>query len=152
MKKVLYLVVTILFGLMFTQAFAADDPAKAEALVAKGIEFYKAQGEEKALEEFSNSKGKFVDGSLYLFVVEYNGLTTAHGSGNASLIGKNMLGLKDADGKQFIQEMINQAKKGGGWVDYKWKDPKSGKVLPKSSYVKQISDSAFVGCGIYKEQ
>jgi hypothetical protein len=37
-------------------------------------------------------------------VVEYDGLTTAHG-GNASLIGKNMLSLKDASKDIFRRSL-----------------------------------------------
>jgi signal transduction histidine kinase len=75
----------------------------------------------------------------------------AHG-GSAAIIGKNMKDLKDADGKLFIQEMMAAAKtKGSGWVDYKWKNPKTGEVLPKSSYVEKLGDNAFIGCGIYKK-
>lgn len=155
MKRIVRKVValTALFGILgaATMAFAAgDDTAKAEGLVKSGVEFYKANGEDKALEEFSNPKGKFVDGDLYLFMVEFTGMTLAHG-GNPALIGKNMKDLKDADGKLFIQAMIDVARsKGTGWVDYKWKNPKTGEVMQKSSYV-QVIGEAFVGCGIYKK-
>lgn len=152
MKKSM-LFVTVAFVVLCTAAFAfaaAGDAAKAEALVKKGVAFYKSAGEDKAMEEFSNQKGQFVDGELYLFMVDFTGMTTAHG-GNPALIGKNMKELKDADGKLFIQAMIDVAKnKGSGWADYKWKNPKTGEVLPKSSYVERLGD-AFIGCGIYKK-
>lgn len=150
MKRIVTLVMAVLFLLCGSYHVYANDAAKAEALVKKGVEMYKAN-EDKALEAFSDPKGGFVEGELYLFVVEFSGLTSAHG-GNASLIGKNMKDLKDADGKLFIQAMMDVAKtKGSGWVDYKWKNPKSGEVLPKSSYVEKLGENAFIGCGIYKK-
>jgi signal transduction histidine kinase len=151
MKRLLSVLVVASFVLCTAvlAVAASDDAAKAEALVKKGVEYFKSAGEEKAMEEFSNKKGQFVDGEFYLFMVDFTGVTTAHG-GNPSLIGKNMKDLKDADGKLFIQAMIETAKgKGSGWVDYKWKNPKTGEVMPKSSYVERLGD-AFLGCGIYK--
>lgn len=151
MKKllsVLMVAVVVLCTAVFASA-ASDDAAKAEALVNKGVQYFKSAGEDKAMEEFSNKSGQFVQGELYLFMVDFTGMTVAHG-GNPTLIGKNMKDLKDADGKLFIQAMIDTAKgKGSGWVDYKWKNPKSGEMQAKSSYIVRLGD-AFLGCGIYK--
>jgi cytochrome c len=150
MRRLVMLLVVTLFALGLVQRVCADDAVKAEALVKKGVALYKSH-EDNALELFSDPKGGFVEGELYLFVVDFSGLTTAHG-GNPGLIGKNMRELKDADGKFFIQAMIDVAKsKGSGWVEYKWKNPKTGAVLPKLSYVEKVGDSAFIGCGIYKK-
>jgi len=151
MKKLAAIVCLVVsFAFLAGMAFAGEgDVGKAEALVKKGVAYYNANGEDKALEEFSNPKGEFVEGELYLFMVDFSGITLAHG-GNPDIIGKNMKGLKDADGKLFIQEMIDVAKtKGSGWVDYKWKNPKTGELTAKSSYVEKLGD-AFIGCGIYK--
>lgn len=151
MRKACFVLIPLfVMVLAMTGLAVADDKKDAEELVNKGLEYYKVNGEDKALEEFSNTKGQFVKGELYLFVVDFNGLTTSHG-GNPALIGKNMKDLKDADGKLFIQEMMDSAKKGGGWIDYKWKNPKTGEVMPKSSYVQKIGDNSFIGCGIYKK-
>jgi hypothetical protein len=150
MKKIVILMIVSMVMLCGAHQVFANDAAKAEALVKKGVVAYKADAD-KALENFSDPKGGYVEGELYLFVVEFSGMTTAHG-GSANLIGKNLKDLKDADGKLFIQAMIDTAKtKGSGWVDYKWKNPKSGEVLPKTSYVEKLGDSAFIGCGIYKK-
>jgi len=61
-----------------------------------------------------------------------------------------MLELKDADGEFFIKKFIEVAKtKGNGWVDYKWVNPVSKKIEPKSTYIQKV-DEYFLGCGIYK--
>jgi cytochrome c len=147
MKK---LFVAILINLLLVSfAFAGGTANEAKVLVEKAAAYIKAEGKDKAFTEFTNSKGKFVDRDLYIFVVDFNGLTLAHG-GNAKLVGKDMRELKDADGEFFIQKMITLAKsKGTGWVDYKWANPTSNKIEPKSTYV-QIHESYFLGCGIYK--
>ena len=82
--------------------------------------------------------------------VDNNGLTLAHG-GNAKLVNKDMSGLKDADQKLFIVEMMQLAKtKGSGWVDYKWVNPATKKIEPKTTYIQKV-DNYFVGCGTYKK-
>ena len=109
----------------------------------------KANGKEKAFAEFTNQKGKFIDRDLYIFAVDFKGLTLAHG-GNQKLVGRDMYGLKDADDKFFIQKFIEVAKtKGNGWVDYKWSNPLTKKIENKSTYIQRVEDY-FLGCGIYK--
>jgi signal transduction histidine kinase len=118
-------------------------------LVEKGVAYIKANGKEKAFAEFTDTKGKFIDRDLYIFVVDFKGLTLAHG-GNPKLVGKDMSELKDSDGKFFIKAFIELAKtKGSGWVDYKWQNPVTKNIEPKSTYIQRYEDY-FLGCGIYK--
>ena len=147
MKKML---VTTLIGLLWVSlAFAGGTANEAKALIDKASAYVKAEGKEKAFAEFSKAGGTFADRDLYIFAVDFNGLTVAHG-GNAKLVGKNMLELKDADGEFFIKKFIEVAKnKGNGWVDYKWVNPVSKKIEPKSTYIQRVDDY-FLGCGIYK--
>ncbi|HSR11198.1 MAG TPA: cache domain-containing protein [Thermodesulfobacteriota bacterium] len=147
MRKIVFGLLTGIFwaGL----AFAGGSADEAKSLMGKAVEYVKANGKEKAFSEFSDPKGKFVDRDLYIFAVDFNGITMAHG-GNAKLVGKDMLGLKDADGKFFIKEFIDMAKtKGSGWVDYKWVNPVSKGIEKKSTFVQKVDDY-FLGCGIYK--
>lgn len=125
----------------------ADD---ATVLVKKGIAFIKANGAEKAYAEFNDPKGQFVDRDLYLFVFDKTGKTLAHGA-NKKLLDKNLIDLKDADGKTFIREFIDVVnKKGQGWVDYKWPHPVTKAIEQKSSYVEKLPDGTLIGVGIYK--
>ncbi len=142
--------ISFVVGLFWvTSAFAGGSADEAKGLMAKAVEYVKANGKEKAFSEFTDTKGKFVDRDLYIFAVDFNGVTLAHG-GNGKLVGKDMLGLKDADGKFFIKEFIELAKaKGNGWVDYKWVNPVTKAIEKKSTYVYKIDDY-FLGCGIYK--
>jgi len=56
-----------------------------------------------------------------------NGITLMH-SADPELETKNIIELKDANGKAFIREFAATAKKGSGWVDYMW--PKPGEKKP----------------------
>ena len=147
MKKMFGVILISLLWVSF--ALAGGTANEAKVLVEKAAAYVKAEGKEKAFAEFSNPSGKFVDRDLYIFTVDFNGLTLAHG-GNAKLVGKNMLELKDADGEFFIKKFIELAKtKGTGWVDYKWVNPVTKKIEPKSTYI-QKGDEYFFGCRIYK--
>ena len=151
MRKVLWVMVACCFllGLAVSNTYAASQ-AEAKALIEKGVAFYKANGKDKAFAEFSNPKGQFTKGDLYIFVIDTKGMTMAHG-GNAKLVGKDMSELKDADGKFFMKEIIKTAnEKGKGWVDYKWTNPVTKKVDDKTTYVEKVDGYVF-GCGIYKK-
>ena len=144
--------------LFATAAFIAIAPASAAekgtadeavALVKKTIAYYKTNGKEKAFAEFNNPNGQFKNRDLYIMVYDMQGNNKAHGA-NAKLIGKNLSEIKDADGKFIVKSFIDIAStKGSGWVDYKWPNPVSNAVEPKSTYVEKYED-ILLGCGIYK--
>lgn len=139
--------------LLVTLAFAQvhGSAAEAKALAEKAAAYVKSAGADKAFEEFSAKDGKWQDRDLYVFANKFDGMTVAHGA-NKTLVGKNLLDMKDANGKLFLKEMTDLAKsKGSGWVDYHWSNPQTKKVEPKSSYVLAIPGyEGYVGVGIYK--
>lgn len=139
--------------LPITQVLAANEHGSAEeaqALVKKGITYFKANGAEKAYSAISDPKGQFVDKDLYLFIFDASGKTLAHGA-NTKLIGKNLTDMKDIDNKYFIKEFLSVAdKKGKGWVDYKWPHPITKNIEQKSTYIEKLDDGSIIGCGIYK--
>jgi cytochrome c len=150
-KRLAFILVAqfIVAGTALAQEHGTADQAK--ALVEKGLAHIKTVGMEKAFEDFTAKDGKWQEKDLYIFVVKFDGVTVAHG-GNKGLIGKDMLGLKDANGQTFIKSMVDAAKtKGTSWVDYMWTNPQTKKVEPKSSYIVRIPNyDGFIGVGIYK--
>ena len=122
---------------------------EAEAMVKKAVAYIKANGPEKAYEEFTNGKS-FKDRDLYIIVYDLNGKNLAQGA-NPKLVGKDLIGLKDPDGKPLIQMFVDLAKsKGKGWVEgYKFLNPVSQKIEGKAMYLERLGDT-LVGCGIYK--
>jgi hypothetical protein len=153
MKKVVLLSLVCLLVAGFAFAAAKATQKDAIALVDKGIAYYKANGEAKAFAEFNKKDGPFTDMSkdLYLFVFDMKGKCLSHGA-NPALIGRDLTGLKDSDGKYFIKEFIVKAQSpaGKGWIDYNWSNPTTKKIEPKSSYVVKIAADRLIGCGIYK--
>ena len=123
--------------------------AEAEAMVKKAVAFVKANGSVKAAEEFTNGSA-FKDRDLYISYYELSGKVLGHGA-NAKLVGKDLIGLKDPDGKLFIQNIVEVAKtKGKGWSDsYKFRDPLTDKMAEKIIYVERVDDT-WIGVGVYK--
>lgn len=125
-------------------------PAEAEAMVKRAVAFIKDKGPEKAYDEFTNGK-QFKDRDLYVIVYDLEGKNLAQGA-NPKLVGKNLIGLKDPDGKPLIQMFVDLAKsKGKGWVEgYKFLNPVTQKIESKAMYLERVGDT-LVGCGVYKD-
>jgi hypothetical protein len=135
-----------------TTTFAAEGgatAAQATAMVKKGVAFIKANGKTKGYAEISTKGGQFSDRDLYLVVYGMDGMVHAHGA-NEKMIGKNLIDLKDVDGKAFVKERIDLANaKGSFWQDYKFTNPENKKIEPKSMYCEKLDDTVVCG-GIYK--
>lgn len=144
--------IAISLGLLATPAYSSDKGTanEAVAMVKKAVALIKSEGKEKAYAAFSDPNNKdFHDRDLYVYVYDLNGVAAAHGV-NPKMVGKNLLDMKDVEGKAMIQEMVKLAKeKGSGWVDFKWPNPVSKVVEAKSGYVERAGD-VMVGSGIYK--
>jgi signal transduction histidine kinase len=152
MKKILLagFVSLFLFGLMAAVVNAAGTEAEAKAMVEKAIAYYKANGKDKAFAEVSNNKGQFVKEDLYVTVYDMNGKCLAHGA-NKSMIGLDLIGFKDSDGKLYIKERVELAKaKGKGWQEFKFTNPLTKKIEPKTAYFEKVDDYIFM-CGAYKK-
>ena len=123
--------------------------AEATAMVKKGVAFIKAQGKDKGYGEITSKTSQFKDRDLYLTVYGIDGTVRAHGA-NDKMVGKNLIDLKDVDGKAFVKERIDLANsKGTFWQDYKFTNPVSKKIEPKSMYCEKLEDAVVCG-GIYK--
>lgn len=111
----------------------------ATAWLKKGVDFYKTQGKDKALEEFNKPKGQFVKDGLSIYVLDLEGRVLA--SPEAGSVGTNFLEKKDADGKLFGQAVVKDAKdKGSGSVEYKWENPTTKKTEPKTIFFQKVDD------------
>jgi len=121
----------------------------AETMVQKAISHIKSAGAETAYADFTGQKPEYIKNDIYVVVYSMGGKALAHGQ-NPKQVGKELIGFKDADGKEFIKERIELAKsKGKFWQDYKFTDPVTKKILPKSAYCEKL-DESIVCAGIYK--
>ncbi|MEZ0167446.1 methyl-accepting chemotaxis protein [Microvirga sp. TS319] len=121
------------------KSLAADADA---GLLTKEAAQERAKAEMRAI-RFGNND--------YFFVYTYEGLNLVHG-GNAKNEGKNLLNSKDAHGVRFNAEIIDAAKRGGGYVNFQF--PRAGETLPspKIAYAFDFSPWQWViGTGVYTD-
>jgi len=152
-----YLVLLSVAALAMTApASAAEFGTKDEAVVmVKRVQAqFKKDGAEATFKDVSDKSTKaYHDRDLYAFIYyrdgPQKGVNVAHGA-RPALIGKNLIDLKDQDGKYLVRELINIANgPGSGWFDYKWPNPITNKIEDKTSYVERMGDY-MVGVGVYR--
>jgi signal transduction histidine kinase len=145
----LFIATLALAGVNSAALAANGTPDEAKAMVEKAIKLIETEGKAKAITTVNTAGSGYVDRDLYVVFVDMTGTTVAHAS-NQALVGKVMLNVKDADGKQFVKEMVDGAQSAGsGWVDYKWPNPQTKKIEQKSSFYKKVGD-LIVLVGVYK--
>jgi len=155
MNKSMKWAAALLAGLALASAAlaAAEEkrvtPKEAEAMVKKGVAYIKANPRDKAMADITEKTGQFVDRELYLTVYKMDGTALAHGA-NAKFVGKNMIDLRDGEGKEHIRERMELAKtKSTFWQDFKFINPVNKKIEPKQMYCERADELVVCG-GIYK--
>jgi signal transduction histidine kinase len=153
MRKFFYLALAILTFSLSASSGAADShgtPEEAMAMVGRAIAAIKTEGFDKIVAEINEGKpGRFRDRDLYITINDLNAKNIAHGA-NPKMQGKDLIELKDADGKYFMRERVQlAAAKGKGWQDYKFVNPVSKQIEAKSMYFERYGDH-IINCGIYK--
>jgi cytochrome c len=147
-------------GIFFAAAFTVSAAAASEhgtrdeatAMVNAAVAHVKKVGPEQAFKDFTTDKGNWVKKDLYVFAFDTKANWLAHGT-NEKLVGRNLMELKDQNGKPFIREFLQvvSSPKGEGWVDYDWSNPTTKKVEPKTTFVKRVPGTDYsVAVGIYR--
>ncbi len=159
MSKTFIATITILVSLLLiaAPAFAGKHaqkrgtPAQAQAMVAKAVALFEEVGLEAAFDRFTNRPGaEFNHLDLYIFVLKAEkGARIVSHAQTRSIIGTDAASLIDPNGLNIGRAILDKATAKGAWVDYGWKDPLTGKVVPKSSWVVRHKGHIF-GCGIHK--
>lgn len=151
--KIRSLIVAMMGACLFAAAHGAEvnvTAKEAETMVKKGVAFIKSQGKEKGYAEITSKQSQFKDRDLYLVVYGLDGMVLAHGA-NEKMVGKSLIDMKDVDGKEFVRERVELGKaKASFWQDYKFTNPVSKKIEPKTAYCERVDDSVVCG-GIYKK-
>jgi cytochrome c len=137
------IVLSLTLSLFACNVMAAEEFATrkdAEAIVLKAVAHVKKVGAEPAYKDFTESAD---------WKDRLDGVVHAHGQ-NPKQVGKDLIDLKDPDGKPFVRERTELARsKGKFWQDYKFTDPITKKILPKEMYCERLNETA-VCAGVYK--
>lgn len=124
---------------------------EAKAMVDAAVDHVKKVGPDQAFKDFSDKANTtWHKKDLYVMAYRNDGTCVGHGA-NERLIGKNLMELKDPNGKFLIKELLAAAGKGGGWVEYEWAHPQSKKLESKITYAQKLGNfDGWVGVGVYR--
>lgn len=132
-------------------------PEEVFDMIVNAVTVLETLGDE-GLDAFNNPKGEFVQGSLFVFIIDTKKMKiVAHpkkkriGADISNNMDKNPDSSKR---KKHNLEMIEKADNPmGGWVEYWW--PKLGEDQPsrKISFVCRVPDSPYIAvAGIYNDK
>lgn len=131
----------------------AQGTKEVEAFMKEALAFAKSNPKESFLNEVTRPTGRFNvqrTKRLYLTVYDEAGVVLAHGK-KTQEIGVNQLEAKDKNGKLYIKERIDLArKKGGGWTEETKLNPKTMQVQVKRSLV-SYQGGMVICCGVYEQ-
>lgn len=115
------------------------------SFVDRAVMYATVQGTERALSEFNDRNGSFVQGELYIFAYGYNGTTLAHPI-NPEAIGKQ----RDGANAVFVKEMAEVVRNGSGFYRYVYINPWDNDIMEsKLGYGRQVADDWWLGSGAY---
>ena len=138
------------------QVYEHEETREIVDLVNDAAELVNAEGE-AAFSDFRASGSRWRQGEMYIFVLDPQGNMLVHP--DPAMEGKNVLDVKDVNGKPIIRGLIGAAMFPGkpeGWYHYEW--PVPGGILPrwKSTYVRLVTapsgKSYIAGSGIYNDR
>jgi len=134
-------------------AALANEPSEKDAIAMaeRGAALIKSKGKDEMMKRINAKDPDFVQGSLYVDLRDVKtGIVLAHPY-NPSIVGKDLTDVPDANGKKYRREIIElAAAKGKGWVDYQYKNPTTGKIEPKTTYILLV-DGVVLEAGLYKK-
>ena len=121
---------------------------QAITMVNDAVALIKQAGPDGAYAEISNKSSRFHDRDLYITVLALDGKVLAHGQFE-NLIGQNLIEAKDPDGKFFMKERMELARRQPSfWQSYKFMNPSTKRVEPKQMYCERLGETVVCG-GIY---
>ena len=121
---------------------------EATALVERAVVLRRSTSGQHFLQTLTDTQQPYHDRDMYVFVLDSAGTYRAFG-GNAAKIGTRVQDIPGIAGDQLVHDIIAQAERGPGWVEYDITNPATGTVQTKMSFVQRV-DELYLGCGVYK--
>jgi signal transduction histidine kinase len=157
----------LLVGLLFSSAIVShaaegnlsrytyEDTKRLVSLVEDAAALMEREGE-NAFSQFARSGSKWLNTKYYIFVYTPDGTNVFHPIEH-SFVGKNLMELRDANGKPVVRFITDVARKSGkdasDWVFYLWEHQTQLIPLWKSAYIRKVVTADgkiyLVGSGLY---
>lgn len=125
-------------------------PEEAKALVQRAMSRRsQCASLESFLRELTDPAQGYFDRDMYVFVFDRDSRYAAFG-GNAAKVGTYARDIPGVDASTMMRAIVTQATREPGWVEYEITNPTTGQVQTKMSFMHQLTDDLFLGCGVYK--
>ncbi len=129
--------------------FPQQEREKLASFVDGAVEYARENGREQALNAFNDKNGSFVYDNLYIFAYDYNG-TVLSLPFQPHLTGESRINSKDPNDVRYVQNCIDLANRGEGYLYYIYANPKENMTEElKLGYVRDVDGSWWLGAGIY---
>ena len=100
---------------------------EAVALVERAVSMRSGGSRDQFLRSITDKNQPFHDRDMYVFALDSVGTYLAFG-GNSAKVGTRVQDIPGIAGEQLVQDIIAQAERGPGWVEYDINNPATGKV------------------------
>ena len=125
-------------------------PEEAKALVDRAMAQRRRNPNLDAfLREITDPAQGYFDRDMYVFVFARDSRYAAFG-GNPAKVGTYARDIPGVNAQAMMSAIMAQTAREPGWVEYDITNPSTTRVQTKMSYVTQLSDDLFLGCGVYK--
>jgi len=122
---------------------------QARQMVFDAIVHLRTRGLERAIADFHDRQGPFIDRDLYIFSFDRSGRYVVHGA-MPERDGTPLSSHAGLDTEQLVADAWQVCdNEQGGWVSYSILNPATGELQEKSSYVMPLDDERLIGCGCY---
>lgn len=152
MKKTFAIAMAFFVAILVSGLYAAhrSSPDEARTFFDKAVFYVNDVGAEKAIAEFNDPDGSYVQGDLYVFALSLDGMYLANG-GFPQLAGQPIDGVNNAAGEPIYDVIMSAIDndKHEGVAEYEWLNPQTNQLEDKSSYVSKVAD-IIVGVGYYQ--
>ncbi len=114
-----------------TGYWPSSKPRSTRALVEKAIGYFHMHSLPETLRAFAKDSNEFIRGDLHITVYDEKGTVLVDGT-NKSRIWKDERESKNKRGGSFVEDFIDVASSGGGWVEY------TALRVPYRAYVRRV--------------
>lgn len=123
---------------------------EAVELVRRAVAHCREVGLAQGLRDISAPDSAFRDRDLYVSGHDdRHVLVCLSAASTTRTLGSDESGLLDGAGMAVVRRIVEVGRAGGGWFDYTFRNPASGELAPKTSYVERHEGINFL-CGVYK--
>lgn len=128
---------------------AAQSAEDVRALTLRAASYLQEHSVAEATQAFGG-EGEFKSGELYINVIDLDGRWVIYPP-QPDNRGRSILNFIDADGVELGKAILAQGLAGEGWTRYRWRNPATGTVQAKVTYVKRVPGLPYiVYCGLYR--